>query len=113
MEGRMPFGFIGFAGVLLAASALLHAFAFTVTGFTSEALLFIVIGLIWGAIAWGLWRGWRWLAWIAFVVVLIGMLAAYIRVGGSTIPDWWLMLMVFSDLSVAACLFIALWRRRT
>lgn len=100
------------AGLLIMLSGLLHIFTFLVAGFNSAAMQFIIIGLIWSAIGFGLFRGQKWLTCIAYIVMLFGFIAALTNFSGLDIPKWWLNLIAGIDLLALFPLFGAIWSKK-
>jgi disulfide bond formation protein DsbB len=101
----------GSGAFFILISAVLHLIACVFSGFSTEALILIPVGLIYLAISAGLTRGMRWLAYIAFFIMAIG--GIYLLAGlwsASTIPLWIRLGIIASDWIAAAALFVALWR---
>ena len=92
-------------------NAALHLLSFLVGGFNPHTIQFIFVGILYGAIAYGLLRGVNLLACITFVIALVGVNAAYIGMGYMQIPDWWLGLIVLLDALIAFVLFFYIWKR--
>ncbi|WP_420860539.1 hypothetical protein [Algirhabdus cladophorae] len=101
------------AGVLMLINAGLHILAPLVSGFGSDALMLIPVGVLYGLFGWGLMRGWRWLAYIVFLICLIGGVYAYMIASATSVPAWWMGLIVAADVLVIVTLFLLLWRRPT
>ncbi len=103
-------GLLGKSALFLIISAILHVLYLVVNGFTP--LAFLIIAALYVGFAWGLSKGWRWLSYIVFVVMLFGIIASYIANEGGLLGlvAWGITI---SDLIVAICLFIYLWRNRS
>lgn len=99
------------AGLMMALNAALHFFVFLMIGFTPDAMLFVIVGVVYGFLAWGLFRSMRWLAYIVFLIALLGMSAAISMMGTSTIPSGWLGVIVSVDALLAVILFFILWAK--
>ncbi len=101
---------LGLAALFLFASAVLHVAAPVVGGFTTEALLLIPFGLVFGLAALGLLRGMRWLAWLTFLATLAGGIVALgYAMSVTSVPDWWYLAIVAADWLTAAMLLVHLW----
>ena len=99
------------AGWLMVLNAAFHLFAFLFGGLNEHTTQFIVVGLVYGLIAFGLLRGINLLACITFVIALLGFNAAYIGMGFMQIPVWLLGAIALTDIAVAAVLFVFIWNR--
>lgn len=111
MSGRPGTGLLGIAGWLVLASAALHILVVLPAGFTGDALRLVPIGLVLILVGLGLMRGMRWLACLAYLGAMAGAIMAYGSMGSSTVPGWWLALIMVTDLLAAATLFLHIWRR--
>jgi len=100
-----------FVGILMIINALMHFFAFVVAGFNSDTYQFMVVGVIYALIAWGLLRGINWVAYIMFIFALFGSIAAFLAAGNSPIPSGWLYAILLLDIVVAVRLFGYLWSK--
>ncbi|MDJ0631538.1 MAG: hypothetical protein QNJ44_25020 [Rhodobacter sp.] len=100
------------AAWMMYLSGLLHFLVPAVAGPSPEALGMIVPGAIWAGLGFCLIRtGWRWLAYAGFGLALLGMIAAVaLATGAGPAPDWLGWAIFAADLSVAAALFVVLWR---
>ena len=104
-------GLLRVAGGLTLINAALHFFAFSVSGFNSWTMQFMVIGAVYGALGWGLTRGIGALAWVVFFISLCGMTAAQIAMSITPIADWLLGMIALVELAAAGVLFVHLWRK--
>lgn len=101
---------LGFAALLIFASALLHILAALVGGFTIETLRLVPVALIYALIGYFLIPNRRWLAWLAFLVMLAGSIVSiFFATSGGAIPAWWWALILATDLAAALMLFVYLW----
>jgi len=101
------------AGVLMLANAALHILAPLVAGFAPDAVRLIPVGVLYGLLGWGLMQGWRFLAYLVFLICLIGGVYAYMILAATSVPAWWMGLIVAADILVCLTLFLLLWRKRT
>ena len=99
------------AGALMALNAVLHFFVFIITGFTPDAMMFVIVGVIYGFLAWGLFRTQRWMAYIVFIVCLCGISAVLSMMDTSSIPKVWLTLIFIIEILLALTLFVILWSK--
>ena len=102
------------AGALfIALSGLVHILALLVSGFASEALVLVPVGIVYLGLAYGLLQGWRWLAYVVFILMMVGSLAPLASAWSTpNVPTWiYLTIFVLDWLTVLA-LFGALWRSR-
>lgn len=99
---------VGWAALIAAAA---HILALLIGLFSPSAILLGVIGVVLALTGWGLIRTWKWPAWFAFLAALLGGLSAFGALGGSTVPDVFLYLVLAVDVVAATMLLIHLWRR--
>lgn len=105
-KGAMRWG-----GVFAAASAAFHVIALPASGFSADALLLLVAGIVYAGFAYGLLQGWRWLAYIVFVVLFIGTSVAISGIWASgAVPGWLYTSITVANLLCVAALFVALWK---
>lgn len=97
------------AGTVMALNAMLHFFVFLIIGFTPDAMLFVLIGVVYGFLAWGVLRKMRWLAYIVFLIALFGISAVINMMGTLSIPSFWLGLIIITKIVLALILFFILW----
>lgn len=107
----MDFGTYKLAGFFMAVSAVLHLFAVLVSGFSSDAMTFVPIGVVYGFLAWGVSRGSRALSYLTFLITLFGMSVAMGGMGALDIPYYWLAMIALADFLVAVNLFVRLWQK--
>ena len=100
-----------YAGWLMVVNAILHFFSFLFAGINPDTTQFIVVGVVYGLIAFGLLKGVTLLACVTFAIALFGFNAAFIGMELTQIPDWILGAIVLVDLAVAAVLFWFIWNR--
>jgi len=94
-------------------SAALHFLAPTISQLSSDGMLLLPFGILYGAMAWGLMRNWRWLAYVSFLTMLIGTSAALTGIwAASPVPSWVYLGIVIANFLAALSLFVALWRPR-
>lgn len=100
------------AALLVAISAALYLVSITFVG-TAALTPLLVIALIAGFFAIGLYREWRWLAYFAFLALLISMLFTYpLSFGEGAIPSWVYTANTLVSLGAAIIVFVLLWRSK-
>lgn len=100
------------AALLVAFSALLYLVAISFAGMAALTPL-LVIALISGIFAFGLYRQWRWLAYFAFLALLISIAFTYpLSFGKGAIPSWIYSVNTLVSLGAAIIIFALLWRSK-
>ena len=89
-------------------SALLH-FAAPIAG---APMTYVLGGLIYAVIIYGLALNWRWLAYIAFLIFGVSISGAISNLGVPGMADWWVYATTASNALAFLSLFAALWRSR-
>ena len=97
------------AGLLMLLNAALHIVGYPVSGFSADAIKFVIVGVVYGLVGLGLMRGMRWLAFLMFVLALIGGNIAFMSMGSPPLPSWLSGSIALNDLVVAIVLFGVLW----
>ncbi|MEM7438129.1 MAG: hypothetical protein AAF393_00920 [Pseudomonadota bacterium] len=97
--------------VFVALSALLHAIAPILGGFSQDALTLFVFGVVYAGIALGLFQGMRWLVYIAFLMMIGGSIVALSYVWAlGPVPSWIYTGIFAANWLAATGLFLALWK---
>lgn len=95
------------AGVFLCISAALHLFSILLAGFHFSPFFLMPFGVVYFVIAFTFLKGANYWTRFTFLFMIAGALGAYILAGWSlAVPSWWLMLIVFADLTVAFFLLL-------
>ena len=101
------------AAVLLVVNALLHLLAFVPGGFKLGSLQFLLAGLLYLALAFGLWQQWRWVLVVQLIVGCLGGALIMLLWPASILPNAWILSIIILDGFVAIlCLMILLPQRR-
>jgi len=98
------------AAIMIGLSAILHLIGSVMSGFSAEGLNLLPFALIYGVLAWLVWKNKRWATWLAFLFTLffgIFGLAGYLS--PDTIPAWVSLGIWITDWIAAICLFFVLW----
>lgn len=94
-------------------SALLHLIARVFGGAAPVSLALFAIGLVYVAMAYGLFQGWRWLAYLTFLVMMGGSIAALTQIWAlGPVPGWIYAGIVGANWLAVLALFVPLWRSR-
>lgn len=93
-------------------SAALHVFAILVTGVHVSAILLLLVGLAYAAIARSLMSGSELWAKATLFIMAVGLPAALLMIWlGAAVPRWWLWPIVWADIGVVVSLGLYVWRR--
>ncbi len=106
----MYFGTYRMAGLFMSLSAALHLSTFVVAGFTPNAMVFAMIGVVYAFLAWGVIHALRWVSYLVFLIVIFAISVAIAALGSTAIPNFWLVLIIFAEGMTALNLFVRLWR---
>jgi len=100
------------AGVFMCMSAAMHVTAILISGLAFSALFLLVIGLIYFSLGRGFHAGSDHWAAATLCIMVLGMIGAYVmKHMGLAVPNWWLTLIIWTDLLVALSLILFLVRR--
>ncbi|WP_152544504.1 hypothetical protein [Actibacterium mucosum] len=105
-----PQGMLGWAGLFILISGILHIVAPVFTGFSAAGLQLVPIGIVYALLGWGLMRGWSRLACATYLIVLILVLMAFGSMGGA-VPIWLTGLIIAADVAGLVALFLYIWRK--
>jgi len=107
-DARSPYR-IG--AVFLAISAVLHLISPIFAGFSGQAPMLFLIGLVYLAATWGLMQNWRWLAYVMLFVLMIGSIASVTQIWAlAAVPGWIYAGIFIANWLAVLTLFLALWR---
>lgn len=102
---------LGFAALVIMASAIIHIATPLVAGFSEETFWLVPVALIIAIMGYLLIPNRRFMAWITFyVMIAAGIAALGLSAAPGTIPEWWWMLIIAADWFAAALLFVYLWK---
>ena len=97
----------------VALSGVLHIAAPVLSGFSSFGLGLAGLGVVYLAMAYGLFQNMRWVGYIAFLVMFIGLSAALSNIwSAGPVPGWLFIAIAVANIGAVVTLFIALWRAR-
>ena len=101
------------AAVLTVINAALHLLAVVPGGFKPTVLQFIPAGLLYLALAFGLWQQWRWVLVVQLIVASLGAGAVMLLWPTSMLPNTWILAIIILNVFVGIlCLMILLPQRR-
>lgn len=106
-----PQNLMGWAGLFILISGVLHIVAPVFSGFSAAGLQLVPVGIVYALLGWGLMRGWTRLACATYLIVLILVLFAYGSMGGNAVPVWLTGLIIAADIAGLVALFLYIWRR--
>jgi len=99
-------------GIFMCISAALHVFAILVAGFYVSAILLLLVGLAYAAIARSLMSGSELWAKASLFIMAAGIPAALLMIWlHAAVPRWWLWPIVWADVGVFLSLGLYVWRR--
>ncbi len=103
---------LAMAGVFMCMTAAMHVTAVLVSGLAFSAIFLLVIGLFYFVLGRGFLAGADHWAAATVGIMALGMAGAYaMKFMGLAVPNWWLTLIIWTDLLVAVSLILFLVRR--
>jgi hypothetical protein len=104
-------GAMRWAANFVALSAGLHILALLLSGFSTEGMALLPVGIVYAGFAYGLLQGWRWLGYVVFIALLIATIIAISNIWAlGDVPGWLYTGIVAANLATVVCLFAALWK---
>lgn len=99
-------------GIFMCISAALHVCAILITGVYISAILLLLVGLAYAAIARSLMSGSDLWALATLFIMAAGIPAALLMIWLElAVPRWWLWPIIWADIGVVLSLGLYVWRR--